>query len=99
MAHRRFNIEATLVAGTVLVMGCQPTTPPSAGGGEALQTLIDRVVADNELVRAAAVHLDSPVLGLDWSGAAGLADPESGDDMTADRPVRGAGDGGRWGRC
>ena len=88
VARRRFGIGVVLGASAVLVMGCNPPNPASAGNGEQLRVLVDRAVADNEHVPAAALCLLSPARGLEWSGAAGLADPERGETMTADRPVR-----------
>lgn len=74
-----------------LVWGCaeasRPTTADSPVEGE-LQALIQRVVDDNLPVRGAALHADSPALDLDWEGAAGLADPDTGQPMTPSSPVR-----------
>ena len=55
---------------------------------QGLQTLVERTVADDGLVRGVALQIDSPALGLEWSGAAGFADPENRSAMTAARPVR-----------
>ena len=71
-----------------MVLGCQATVVPPSGIEQGLQTLVERTVADDGLVRGVALHIDSPALGLEWSGAAGFADPESRSEMTAARPVR-----------
>ena len=88
MPRRRFDLETTLIAGKVCALGCQPPAIPASDTGRVLQGLVDRTVADNELVHGAALRLVSPVLGLEWTGAAGLANPESGAAMTADHSVR-----------
>lgn len=64
-----------------LAIAClpKPTEPDLA---DQLQTLLDTTVAENDAVRSAAVHADSPTLGLSWEGAAGLADPDNGVAMT-----------------
>ena len=51
-----------------------------------LQTLVDRTVADNELVTGAVLYVEAPRLGLRWEGAAGLAGPDA--PMTTLHPVR-----------
>jgi len=71
-----------------MVLGCQAPVVPSSGIEQGLQTLVERTVADDGLVRGVALHIDSPALGLEWSGAAGFADPENRSAMTAARPVR-----------
>lgn len=85
MARGRSKLEMT-VAGTAVVLGCQQPGYSATGSTEALQTLVDRAVADNELVLGAALHVDSPPLGLQWGGAAGFADHDV--PMTALHPVR-----------
>ena len=85
MARGRFKLEMT-VAGTALVLGCQQPSVPAAGAEQALQALVDRAIADHELIYGAALHVESPTLGLRWEGAAGLAGPEA--PMTALHPVR-----------
>jgi D-alanyl-D-alanine carboxypeptidase len=71
----------------LVMVGCSPG-PKTEGADEALRTLVDGVVRDNDNVRAVALSVDSPMLGVDWRGAAGVADPDSAEPMTADRPVR-----------
>lgn len=85
MTARRCNLEMTVV-GTALVLGCQQPLHPAAGFERALQALVDRTVADNESIHGAALHVDSPTLGLRWEGAAGLAGPDT--PMSALHPVR-----------
>ena len=75
---------------TILALSCaQPAVPPAGPdpSGE-LQALIQKAVDDDEAVHGAALAVYSPSMGLDWEGAAGLADPESGAEMTPANPVR-----------
>jgi D-alanyl-D-alanine carboxypeptidase len=67
--------------------GCSPDSETD-GVDKALRTLVDGVVRDNDSVRAVALGVDSPMLGVNWRGAAGVADPGSTEPMTVDRPVR-----------
>jgi D-alanyl-D-alanine carboxypeptidase len=86
----RTPLLAVLGSG-LLVLACEPAgTPPNltAKIGPELQRLVDATVSENEAVRGAALHVDSPTLGLRWEGAAGSADPASGTPMTAAHPVR-----------
>ncbi len=64
-------------------------------GGESLknieQTLqleLNGLVAKDENIHAAALHVEAPRIGLSWGGAAGLADPKQGIRMTPQHPVR-----------
>ena len=92
MVRRRLFIALTLaVAIGVISSGCGRVTPqpePPAGIGSSLQALVDAAVADNEQVHAVALHVDTPLLGLSWEGAAGEADPATGRLMTADTPFQ-----------
>jgi D-alanyl-D-alanine carboxypeptidase len=45
-------------------------------------------VADEPAIRGAALAVSAPTLGLEWAGAAGLADPATGTAMTPSMPVR-----------
>jgi len=85
MVRRRTKLEMT-VAGTALVLGCQQPSVSATVVARALQALVDRAVADNELIRGAALCVESPTLGPRWEGAAGLADPDT--PMTSLHPVR-----------
>ena len=76
----------TLAACLLLAVACQPASEPTVA--PQLQALVDAAVADNESIHGVALHVDSPLVGLDWEGAAGAADPTHGTPMTADRPVR-----------
>jgi D-alanyl-D-alanine carboxypeptidase len=80
---------SVLLSGLCLLVmaGCSPG-PENDGVDEALRTLVDGVVRDNDNIRAVALGVDSPMLGVNWRGAAGVADPGSTEPMTADRPVR-----------
>ena len=75
-----------LVVCLLAAVACQPVPEPTVE--RRLQALVDAAVADNELIRGVALHVDSPSAGLDWEGAAGEADPGAGTPMAADRPVR-----------
>jgi D-alanyl-D-alanine carboxypeptidase len=56
--------------------------------GQQLQSILDAEVEVNDAVRSAALHVDAPGLGLNWEGAAGMADPASGIPMTPETPSR-----------
>ena len=64
--------------------GCRPGADPKG----ALQSLLDTAIEQNELIRGVALHVDSPMLGLDWEGASGMADPDAGVAMSPANPVR-----------
>ena len=53
-----------------------------------LQSLLDSAVEENELIRGVALHVDWPARGIEWNGAAGMADPEAGVAMSPANPVR-----------
>lgn len=66
----------------------EPAVEPAAELGPRLQALVNVAVAGNDIVPAAALAVEAPRLGLRWAGAAGIADPASGEPMTAAHPVR-----------
>ena len=73
-----------------IIAGCRADAPPSGSGaglGRELQALVDAAVRDHPNVPAVALAVDAPRLGLAWEGAAGVADPASGEPMTPARPV------------
>lgn len=75
----------------VMVGSCGPGSeaPDATRDSEgALQALVARTVADTEAVRSAALCVDAPHLGLWWEGAAGMADPDGGVEMSAAHPFR-----------
>ena len=74
------------VAGSGCHQPADQAGPASDLGGE-LQALVDDAVRDHAEVPAAALAVDAPRLGIEWQGAAGLADPASGEVMTAEHPV------------
>ena len=85
-----FALTLTLTL-ALLASGCGRGTPqpaPPADIGPDLQGLVDAAVADNDQVHAVALHVDTPLLGLSWQGAAGEADPATGRPMTADTPFQ-----------
>ncbi len=53
-----------------------------------LTGLLDRWVADDPLIPGIALALSCPSRGLDWSSAAGLADPGRGTLLSPAHPVR-----------
>jgi D-alanyl-D-alanine carboxypeptidase len=66
---------AYLVIIGMLCLGCQlQSTKPDLG--QELQSILDAEVQNND------------ALGLNWEGAAGMADPESGTPMTPETPSR-----------
>lgn len=89
--RERPTLSLLPVLAAFLLASCAPATAPvaEARGIEAvLARLVEEAVAGHPEVRSAALALDSPALGLDWEGAAGLADPVAGVAMTAAHPVR-----------
>ncbi|UCF66586.1 MAG: beta-lactamase family protein [Acidobacteriota bacterium] len=82
---------AVVITFSALTAACQQAAAPPAVAPEieaALQSLVEAVVTDNEAIPGAALHVDTPALDLNWEGAAGLADPETGTPMTPEHPVR-----------
>jgi D-alanyl-D-alanine carboxypeptidase len=74
-----------------LITACRSAAPPEdphAGIKQELQGLVDTAVEEDEAIHGAALHVDSPTLGLSWEGASGLADPAAGEPMTPAHPVR-----------
>jgi D-alanyl-D-alanine carboxypeptidase len=75
----------------VSALGCarQPLQSDSHNRvGLELQSLVEAAVADHDAVPAAALYVRVPSIELEWQGAAGAADPTTGDPMTPDHPVR-----------
>ena len=76
---------------TAVALGCgrtpRPEDPKVAFGLE-LQRLVISAVVDHEAVPAAVAWVRVPSLDVEWQGAAGSADPGTGDAMTPDRPLR-----------
>ncbi|MGD8438976.1 MAG: serine hydrolase domain-containing protein [Holophagae bacterium] len=81
---------ASLVLTALVVAGCSRSDdtagPPPADAR--LQALVDSIAADDDAIHGAALAVISPSRGIDWAGAAGVADPATGSPMTPDRPVR-----------
>ena len=70
------------------VLACQPVAEPPIQFVEAdLQKVVNAAVADHETSFGTALHVDVPAIGLGWEGAAGVADPATGEPMTAAIPV------------
>jgi hypothetical protein len=70
------SLAVGVVIGT-LCFGCsQQVTEPDLD--QQLQLILNAEVQENDAVRSAALHVDAPALGLNWDGAAGMADPENG---------------------
>jgi D-alanyl-D-alanine carboxypeptidase len=86
--NRTARVTATLLAGAVVVLSCRPA-PESrlATIARDLQALVTAAVDGHQNDFGAALHVDSPVLGLNWEGAAGVADPATGEPMAAALPV------------
>jgi D-alanyl-D-alanine carboxypeptidase len=53
-----------------------------------LQSLLDSAVEKVPEIHAVALHVDAPGIDMVWDGAAGLADPSVGTEMTPQHPVR-----------
>lgn len=83
-------IAALVVLGTAFVSCRQDAL--SAGSGSRLerelQAMVNAAIRDHDNLPAIALAVDAPRLGLEWEGAAGVADPARGEPMTPDRPVR-----------
>jgi len=77
---------AAILAAIVATVACQPTPEPDLG--RALQSLLETAVEDATGIPAVALYVNAPRLKLEWNGAAGLADPASGTEMTPEHPVR-----------
>ncbi|MCU0305147.1 MAG: beta-lactamase family protein [Thermoanaerobaculales bacterium] len=90
--HRSCRLAAVTLAALAYtaLAGCAPKGrgSDSGGPGDELQRLVESVVAADDAIHGAALAVVSPSLGIDWRGAAGLADPSAGTPMTPDRPVR-----------
>ncbi len=79
---------AAVVAGGCFVLACRPASEQQTASFErALQTIVADAVAGHEADFGAALHVDAPRSGLTWEGAAGVADPATGEEMTAALPV------------
>ncbi len=53
-----------------------------------LQDLLDTTLADNAMAPGISLWVQCPQAGLDWSGAAGLADFDSGEELTPQHTFR-----------
>ena len=79
---------AIVVAGTTVVLSCRPSIEaPVASVANELQTIVAAAIEGSEFDFGAALRVDAPRLGLTWEGAAGVADPSTGEEMTAAIPV------------
>ena len=77
------------VAGVLLAAACAPPESEHAALEAALQALVDSVAAAPD-IPGAILYAGSPSSGLEWSGAAGEADVESGAPITPEHTVRNA---------
>ena len=78
---------AVVIVFGLFCFGCsQQSAEPDLD--QQLQTILNVEVRNNDTIRSAALHVDAPTLGLNWDGAAGMADPENGIPMTPDTPSR-----------
>jgi D-alanyl-D-alanine carboxypeptidase len=82
-------LVAALAVIAVAVVSCRPSRPSTTGTGleRELQALVDAAVRDHDNLPAIALAVDAPRLGIAWEGAAGVADPASGEPMRPDHPV------------
>jgi D-alanyl-D-alanine carboxypeptidase len=72
------------------IAGCRADSPRAGshlGLERELQAMVDAAIRDHDNLPAIALAVDAPRLGLAWEGAAGVADPASGEPMAPDRPV------------
>jgi len=74
----------------IFAISCSTPDEPTAQAdpGPAFQALVDSVVAEDDGIHGVALAVVSPTMGIEWEGAAGLADPEAGTPMTPANPVR-----------
>ncbi len=72
---------------SLFAVACTPTVPPP-DTERALRALLDESARTQASEYGVALHVDSPLLGLEWQGATGMADPVAGEPMTPDHPVR-----------
>ena len=74
----------------IFAISCStPENPKTqADLGPAFQALVDSVVTEDDSIHGVALAVVSPTMGIEWEGAAGLADPEAGTPMTPANPVR-----------
>ncbi len=79
-----FTTVALLIA---FALACTPVAPEPDIEAELESMFIESIKAAS-FTGGAALHVDSPALGLDWEVAAGLADPETEESMTAQHPIR-----------
>ena len=79
-----------LLACTVLGTSCQESNGSESPDKSelALQSVLDEILAKDETIPGAALHVEAPSVGLSWSGAAGMADRALGIEMTPQHPVR-----------
>lgn len=80
----------SLASIVIVAVGCSQSAdspePPTVE--TRLQAVVDSVVADDDAVPGAALAVISPSHDIDWTGAAGFADPAAGLPMTPAHPVR-----------
>jgi len=80
--------NAALIVTVSAVVACGPgPESPGTSIAEDFQAIVTAAVAGHEQDFGAALHVDAPGLGLSWEGAAGVADPGTGEVMTAAMPV------------
>jgi len=90
----RYRLAARLVVAIAIVvsLGCgagrTTGTARTDTVSDGLQAVISSVVADEAAIHGAALAVSAPKLGIEWAGAAGLADPANGTPMTPSDPVR-----------
>jgi D-alanyl-D-alanine carboxypeptidase len=53
-----------------------------------LQATLDKLVASDSTIPGTAVHLESPAMGLSWSGAAGINDRSTRTKLLPNQPMR-----------
>jgi D-alanyl-D-alanine carboxypeptidase len=86
--HLINRTAAAVVLFAALVIACRPAAePPGTGVADELQDIVNSAIAERGESFGAALHADSPAADLSWEGAAGVADPATGEPMTPDLPV------------
>ncbi|HMQ59242.1 MAG TPA: serine hydrolase domain-containing protein [Flavilitoribacter sp.] len=75
----------------VSLFSCRDSLNVENGGSapeETLRQYIDEVVSGNDQIQGMMVHLESPALGLSWSGASGVSDIKTGAELRPEQPFR-----------
>ena len=77
------RVAVLAIVSASLALSCRPASESPATAAEAdFQDLVNAAVEGHETDFGAALHVDVPAIGLGWEGAAGVADPATGEPIT-----------------